>query len=190
MAGEMSAKLKPNVKLKTGADLPARLHHNAYVCADQEQTRRFYEDVLGLPLIATWIEQTEMDGRTVHFSHTFFGLADGGALAFFNFQDPEAQARFTPKAQPAFVHIALKVSAATQGEIKGRCEAASVATRTIDHGYCTSLYLTDPDGLRLEFTRDAEHADAIDAHQRATAHASLARWIAGDATPNNDIRPH
>ena len=173
-----------------GAGLPQRLHHNAYVCADQERTRRFYEDILGLPLIATWIERTEMDGRTVSYSHTFYGLGDGGALAFFNFQDPEVQARFTAKAQPPFVHIALKASAATQDEISGRCEAAGVATRTIDHGYCTSLYLSDPDGLRLEFTRDVDYVDQIDAHQRATAHASLARWTAGDTTPNNDVRPH
>jgi catechol 2,3-dioxygenase-like lactoylglutathione lyase family enzyme len=177
-------------KPKTGATLPERLHHNAYVCADQERTRRFYEDIVGLPLIATWIEQTKIDGRTVNFSHTFYGLGDGGALAFFNFQDEEVQASFTPNAQPPFVHIALKASGATQDEIRDRCEAAGVATRTIDHGYCTSLYLTDPDGLRLEFTCDTEDAAAIDARQRATAHASLARWTAGDATPNNDVRPH
>ena len=177
-------------KTGTAAALPARLHHNAYVCADQERTRGFYEDILGLPLIATWIERTEMEGRTVNFSHTFYGLGDGGALAFFNFQDPEAQARFTPKAQPNFVHIALKVSPLTQDAIRTRCLAADVATRTIDHGYCTSLYMTDPDGLRLEFTRDVEEVDAIDAHQRATAHAALARWTAGDTTPNNDVRPH
>jgi catechol 2,3-dioxygenase-like lactoylglutathione lyase family enzyme len=61
-------------KSGAGAKLPERLHHNAYVCADQERTRRFYEDVVGLPLIATWIEQTEMEGRTVSFSHTFYGL--------------------------------------------------------------------------------------------------------------------
>jgi len=170
--------------------LPERLHHNAYVCADQERTRRFYEDILGMPLVATWIERSEMEGRTVSFCHTFFGLADGGALAFFNFQDPEIQAQFTAKAQPRFVHIALKVSPAAQDAIRGRCEAAGVATRTMDHGYCTSLYVTDPDGLMVEFTRDADNVAAIDAHQRATAHASLARWTAGDATPNNDVRPH
>ena len=39
------------------SELPTRLHHNAYVCADQERTRHFYEDIVGLPLVATWIEQ-------------------------------------------------------------------------------------------------------------------------------------
>jgi hypothetical protein len=43
--------------------LPERLYHHAYVCADQERTRRFYEDVLGLPLIATWIEREEYEGQ-------------------------------------------------------------------------------------------------------------------------------
>jgi glyoxylase I family protein len=170
--------------------LPERLHHNAYVCADQERTRCFYEDVLGLPLVATWIERGEFEGRPLVYSHTFFGLGDGGALAFFNFQDPEIQARFTASAQPPFVHIALKVAPATQEEIRDRCDAAGVATRTIDHGYCTSLYVSDPDGLRLEFTRDADDIDRIEANQRATARAALARWIAGDTTPNNDVRPH
>ena len=27
------------------------LHHNAYRCRDAEETRHFYEDVLGLPLV-------------------------------------------------------------------------------------------------------------------------------------------
>jgi glyoxylase I family protein len=38
-----------------GAQLtpPARLHHHAFVTTDQEATRRFYEDVVGLPLVAT-----------------------------------------------------------------------------------------------------------------------------------------
>ncbi len=143
-----------------------------------------------MPLIATWIEHGELDGRPLVYSHTFFGLGDGGALAFFNFQDPQIQARFTASAQPPFVHIALKRLARDSGEIRDRCEAAGVTTRSIDHGYCTSLYVSDPDGLRLEFTRDAEDIDRIEAHQRATARAALARWTAGDTTPNNDVRPH
>jgi catechol 2,3-dioxygenase-like lactoylglutathione lyase family enzyme len=171
-------------------DLPTRLHHNAYVCADQERTRRFYEEVIGLPLTATWIEQGQFEGRPMVYSHTFYALADGGALAFFNFQDPEIQARFAATAQSRFVHIAFKVSRAAQDAIRERCEAAGVPTRTMDHGYCASLYLADPDGLALEFTLDADNVEAIDAWQRANAHAALARWTAGDATPNNDVRPH
>ena len=72
------------------SELPTRLHHNAYVCADQERTRHFYEDIVGLPLVATWIEQgqsPDFPGREISFAHTFFAIGDGGALAFFQFAD-------------------------------------------------------------------------------------------------------
>ena len=38
--------------------LPSRLHHNAYVVRDHEVNRRFFEDLLGIPLIATWCEKS------------------------------------------------------------------------------------------------------------------------------------
>ena len=168
--------------------LPERLHHHAYVCADQERTRRFYEDVLGLPLIATWIEREEYEGQILVYSHVFYGLGDGSALAFFNFKDSAQQAAFSARQQPLFVHLALKVSKETQGEIQRRCEAAGVPAQTLKHGYCTSLYVVDPDGLTVEFAREADRIEAINARQIATARESLARWIAGETTPNNDVR--
>ncbi len=173
--------------------LPLRLHHNAYVCADQERTRHFYEDVLGMPLLATWIEEAEFPdfpGRRLSYCHTFFGIGDGGALAFFNFADPEASAAYKARKQPTFVHIALAVTEAGQREIKQRLTGAGLPVREVDHGYCKSIYVQDPDGLRVEFTADAADADEIGAHQRATAHETLRRWTSGDRSVNNDIRPH
>ena len=172
--------------------LPLRLHHNAYVCADQERTRQFYEDIIGMPLLATWIEEAEFPefpGRRMSYSHTFYGLADGGALAFFNFADPEASAAYKAQKQQRFVHIALAVTADGQRQIKQRIEAASLPVREVEHGYCKSIYVQDPDGLMVEFTSDPPEADEIGAQQRATAHETLRRWMAGDHTVNNDIRP-
>jgi hypothetical protein len=42
-----------------------------------------------------------------------------------------------------------------------------------------------PDELKLEFTLDPDNADEIDRRRRADAHSELARWLAGDRTPNN-----
>jgi hypothetical protein len=42
----------------------------------------------------------------------------------------------------------------------------------------------------VEFTSDPPDADQIHARARASAHADLRRWMAGDRTVNNDIRPH
>lgn len=61
-------------------ELPARLHHNAYVTKDQEATRAFYEDLIGLPLVATWSEADELFGAERVYCHTFFGLGDGSAV--------------------------------------------------------------------------------------------------------------
>ena len=41
------------------ATLPSRLLHTAYVTKDLEATRKFYEEVVGLPLVATWSESDE-----------------------------------------------------------------------------------------------------------------------------------
>ncbi|MBS0520951.1 MAG: VOC family protein [Proteobacteria bacterium] len=173
--------------------MPLRLHHNAYVCADQERTRRFYEDVLGLPLLATWIEDGEFPdfpGRRVSYSHTFYGIADGGALAFFAFADPEIAAAYKANRQPLFVHIALAVTEAGQQELQRRLDAAGLPVTVREHGYCRSIYVEDPDGLLVEFTADAPDVEQINARQRETAHETLRRWSAGDRTVNNDIRPH
>ena len=178
---------------RTLKELPLRLHHNAYVCANQERTRHFYEDIIGLPLVATWIEEGEspdFPGKKISFVHTFFGIGDGGALAFFEFADPEVAARYKALKQPFYVHLALAASAATQDEIQRRLEAEGIRVRVRDHGYCKSIYATDPDGLVVEFTADPPDADRIAAKQRASAHADLRRWMAGDRRVNNDIRPH
>ena len=173
--------------------LPERLHHHAYVVKDQEQNRRFFEDLLGIPLVATWCEQhfNPWVKRDVAFCHTFYGLGDGGALAFFSFADDEVY-RKTQSEKPAeigsFDHIAFKVDDATYDELIARLQTANEPVRETDHGYCRSMYCTSPDGLVVEFTVDAPNVAEIDARRRADAHAELARWVAGDHRVNNDLR--
>ena len=102
-----------------------RLHHNAYVTKDQEATRAFYEDILGFPLIATWSEADELFGAVRVYCHTFFGLQDGSALAFFQFAEEEDQKLFDPDLTPSpFRHIALKVDAEAQADLERRVEAS------------------------------------------------------------------
>jgi catechol 2,3-dioxygenase-like lactoylglutathione lyase family enzyme len=175
-------------------ELPLRLHHHAYAVKDQEANRHFIEDVLGIPLVATWCERTFRPevGREVDYCHTFFEIADGGALAFFQFADDEAYEKNRAILQTVggSWHVALKVTSASFDELRNRCESAAVPVRVIDHGYCLSMYLKTPDGLRLEFTVDAPEADEIAAMRRADAHAELARWLGGDHRTNNGDRPH
>ena len=178
-------------KLLTRA--PERLHHHAYVVKDQEINRQFFEDVLGIPLVATWCEShvSGFVGREVALCHTFYAMGDGGALAFFSFADEEIY-RKTQAEKPAvignFDHISFKVEESTFSELLDRLHAAGQAVRVTDHGYCKSMYCTSPDGLIMEFTVDPPDAAKIDAIRRADAHAELKRWMAGDHRPNNDLR--
>ena len=172
--------------------LPTRLHHNAYVTRDMEATRHFYEDLIGMPLVATWCEADELFGKERVYCHCFFGLADGSALAFFQFANSEDQALFGPKmASSPFHHIALNVDARTQAQVKKRLESAGYREPdmyVLEHGYCRSLYAADPNGMILELTVDnpaaAEGAEA----RRASAHADLKRWLGGDHSSNNTFR--
>jgi glyoxylase I family protein len=173
---------------------PARLHHTAYVTRDLEKTRAFYEDLLGLPLEATWCESDELFGKMRTYCHVFFGMPDGSALAFFQFAEASDQAEFGPKipASP-FHHIALHVDRATQDVVAGRLAAAGYAapqTYILEHGYCRSLYVEDPNGMRLELTADLPEAvtSAKVDFKRKTAHAELRRWLAGDHASNNTYR--
>ena len=84
------------------------LHHNAYRCRDSEETRRFYEDFLGLPLVQRSRSSETKTGRKTGAGvlHTFFQLDDGSCLAFFEAPDMP----FEFKEQHDFdLHIALEV---------------------------------------------------------------------------------
>jgi glyoxylase I family protein len=179
--------------LGTGAaSLPSRLHHTAYVTRDLEATRHFYEDIIGLPLIATWCEADQLWGARRVYCHVFFGLADGGALAFFKFADPEVEEHFGPE-MPAtpFHHVALKVDRETQRGIEQRLQAAGYReprSYVHEHGYCRSLYAIDPNGMIVEFALDRPEMPGLAASIRARAHAELTRWLAGDHSSNNMFR--
>ena len=156
------------------------VHHFAYKCKDAAETRRFYEDVLGMPL-AHVIEERDFKsttGDTVSFAHFFFRMADGNYLAFFDLADGRAAER--DPATPQFVnHLALGV--ANEAELqacKARLEAAGVEViGPLDHdGFVRSIYFWDPNGVRLEFTYTVASAEAL-AKDHAEAGAKLEDWI-------------
>jgi glyoxylase I family protein len=177
---------------ETLATGPLRLHHHATVTDDQELNRRFYEDVIGVPLVATWAESDVLFGAERTYCHTFYALADGSALAFFQFADPADQELFKTSINfTPFRHIALAVDSDAQVAIKKRIADAGYTepdTFVLDHGYCVSLYVTDPNGLLLEFSVDHPDAEQINSDRQRSARQDLNRWLAGDHTSNNLFR--
>ena len=124
------------------------------------------------------------------FCHTFYEMADGGALAFFQFADPELAdlAQYREPEVNNFDHCGFLVSKATFERMEAALEAHGVAHRSRNHGYCRSLYCRTPDGLNLEFVYDAPNWQELGAIRRADAHAELKRWLGGDHRSNNEWR--
>ncbi|QAY76327.1 VOC family protein [Sphingosinicella sp. BN140058] len=172
--------------LKTLPALP-RFHHAAYVSSDQERTRHFYEDILGMELTGFWVEHEVIGGIAHEFSLSLYALGDGSALSFFNFADPEIQQQHAAHRQGLFVHLALRVNEDHQEQLRCRLHAAGLEASEFDHGYARSLYVQDPDGQMIEFAVEPELMDSIAVHQRATAHEALRRWQGGDRTVNNTL---
>ena len=153
------------------------LHHNAYRCRDSEQTRRFYEDFLGLPLSGSLDISETKTGRRTSVLHTFYRLDDGSYLAFFEAPDMP----FDWKPQHDYdLHIALEVERPVLAEMMAKGKAAGIETRGIsDHGFIDSIYFRDPNGYVIELcAKRASHDAAMDP-EKNLARETLDRWTAG-----------
>jgi len=186
----MNVHTQPKSQANTLKELPARLHHYAFTVRDQEANRKFWEDVIGIPLTATWCERAYNGsiGREIEYCHTFYALADGGALAFFQYADEEVYEALRALRPEQGQHFAMMVNQATYDEIAKRIKAAGLAFRETDHGYCKSIYSASPDGLKVEFTIDHPDVEQINAMRLKDCHSELKRWLAGDHRPNNEDR--
>ncbi|MPS26765.1 VOC family protein [Pigmentiphaga sp.] len=154
------------------------LHHFAYRCRDAEETRHFYEDLLGLPLAhVIRADNVPSTGEYCPYVHIFFEMRDGSYMAFFDLGDGQAA---EPSANtPDWVnHIALQVeSEAELHAARARLEAAGVEVLGVtDHGFVRSIYFFDPNGIRLELTTRTAPAARLDEF-KASAHAELADWV-------------
>ena len=143
--------------------LPTRLHHNAYVTKDQEKTRQFYEEVIGLPLTATWCETDELFGKGAPTYTPSTPLATAGHSP--SSSSPIRRTRpssarkcrlgLPPHCAPGGYGDARHRSAYREGRHQAACHVV------LEHGYCRSVNVTDPNGLILEFTRDPPEANGI-----------------------------
>jgi catechol 2,3-dioxygenase-like lactoylglutathione lyase family enzyme len=150
------------------------LHHNAYRCRDSEQTRRFYEDFLGLPLVNAFEIAMTKTGRETRVLHSFYEMDDGSNLAFF--EEPDSPFDFKPQ-RDFDLHIALEVDPEHLEPMLAKGKAAGIETRGVsDHGLIDSIYFRDPNGYVIELTAKRPDYDAQAASCRAQAHTSLAQW--------------
>ena len=135
----------------------AGFHHVAFACKDIEATVRFYDELLGFPLV-----HTEIQGNEDHYMrHIFFDLGDGSSLAFFDLHNVGEPEGFktdisTGMDLPIWVnHFAFRADQARYDEVKATmAEAGIEPVMEQDHDWCQSVYFADPNGIMIEFCMD------------------------------------
>jgi catechol 2,3-dioxygenase-like lactoylglutathione lyase family enzyme len=153
------------------------LYHFAFPCRDAEETRHFYEDLLGLPLVHCMrSDAVPSSGEKMPYAHVFFEMGDGSYVAFFDLGRNEAPAP-SPNTPDWVQHLALEVASIDDVlKHKETLEAAGVQVRgLVDHDFIKSIYFFDPNGLRVEITTRTEEPGFIE-HAASEAHAQLADW--------------
>lgn len=149
------------------------LHHAAYRCRNSEQTRQFYEDFLELPLVEAFPINTTKTGRKANVLHTFYQMANGGCIAFFEAPDEP----FDFVEQHDFdLHIALEVNRSTLDRMLEKGKTRNMEVRgPSDHGFILSIYFRDPNGYVVELTTPTT-GDDNNAFDPARARSQLDQW--------------
>lgn len=164
-----------------------QLHHYAYRAKDAEETRHFYEDILGLPLYhIIQSDHVPSTGEYCPYTHFFFRLQDGSFIAFFDLGDDQAAAP-SPNTPLWVNHIAFRLNSLQELEaMKARLQAHGIDVIGVtDHHIFKSIYFFDPNGVRLELS--AQVADEFQMLQESTtAHARLDEWTARKAQWRRD----
>ena len=156
------------------------VHHAAFRCRDAEQTRWFYEEILGLPLAAAMVfDALPGTGKKSQYMHLFFELGDGNFIAFFDEPETATNEHFARK-DSFDVHIALEAESheamlAWQTRIHA---LGKTCLGPVDHDFVQSIYMYDPNGLQVEITcKTHDYADIM-AADAAVAHDQLTQWTA------------
>ena len=122
------------------------VHHLALICADPERTIRFYQEVVGFPLVEIF-ENRDYEGS----SHFFFDIGNRNMLAFFDF--PGLGLEPVPEGLGGVQHFAISVTPEVFEAAKVRLSDAGIEYRGPDLGVAESIYFKDPDNIQVELIR-------------------------------------
>lgn len=145
-------------------------HHLAFATNDLDATHRFYTDVLGFRLVKVVASDTPDGGWA---KHVFYDTGDGDCIAFWDLHDPTIPAFNASISEglglPAWVnHVAFR--AADDADLDARKAdllAKGQVLVEVDHGFCRSIYLNDPNKILVEFCADTGGLTEADAQEAA-----------------------
>ena len=128
------------------------IHHVAIIASDYDRSRRFYHELLGLPILAETLRAERQSWKLD------LALPDGSQLELFSFPAPPARPS-RPEAC-GLRHLAFRVQALDP--VIAHLEQHGVAVESVRVDELTGsrfTFFADPDGLPLElYEVDAEPA--------------------------------
>jgi catechol 2,3-dioxygenase-like lactoylglutathione lyase family enzyme len=145
-------------------------HHLAIATKDAKATHAFYTGAMGFELVKVEVARA---GKRGWAKHLFYDTGNGEMIAFWDFHDAGLPDDWSPALSDGLglPHWANHVAfhARDQGDLAARrlrwldhgCDVTEV-----DHGWCTSIYTNDPNGILVEFcttTRALGRADREEA---------------------------
>jgi catechol 2,3-dioxygenase-like lactoylglutathione lyase family enzyme len=161
---------------------PTMLSHVAYVTHDTAATAQFYSDVLGMELVNAVLDDSiPSTGDPVPYFHSFFRMADGSTVAFFEAPELPPEPAPSHPAYDIFRHLAMQVDTTEEVEVwrDWLVENGVDVLGPVDHKIVYSIYFHDPNGNRLEITAPVDP----DWNNRGEqARESLAEWEQVKAT--------
>lgn len=160
----------------TRPGVPAMLSHVAYITRDTAATADFFERILGMELVNAVLDDAiPSTGEPVPYFHSFFRMADGSTVAFF--EAPELPPLADPPhgAYDTFQHLAMQVGTMAEvDEWHAWLQACGVEVLgPVDHKIIYSIYFHEPGGMRLEITTPQS---PIWNDNAAAAKANLRDW--------------
>lgn len=140
-------------------------HHLALATRDLPATHRFYTEAMGFTLAKVVIGPTETpDGWA---RHVFYDTGGDGLMAFWELND-DTLPDFDPAIStgiglPPWVnHVAFAATPDTLPACRDRWLDAGIDVAEVDHGFCISIYATDPNGVLVEWCCDTRPLDDDD----------------------------
>lgn len=145
-------------------------HHLAIATRDVKATHAFYTCAMGFELARVEVARVGTRGFA---KHLFYDCGDGEMIAFWDFHDAGLRDDWSPAISDALGlphwanHVAFAASdladleARRERWLENGCDVMQ-----IDHGWCTSIYTNDPNGIMVEFcttTRALASADREEA---------------------------
>lgn len=140
-------------------------HHLAFASRDMQATHHFYAEVLGFELVKAVAAPTDRPGGWA--KHLFYAIGEhdgtenaGALIAFWELHDERMAGKNTAISTglgfEAWVnHVAFAADGLDDiARRRSQWLDAGVDVMQIDHGFCTSIYTMDPNGILVEFCTD------------------------------------